>query len=460
MPNTKTTRREFLQSTAVGASALVAGAALGAEPKRGAKRPNVLFIMTDQLGLDAIGAHGCPDVKTPHMDRLIARGTTFIESHSTNPVCSPARSSLLTGRMPVETGVISNSRPIHPSCPNMGQWFGEAGYESMYCGKWHLPGGRPTNLDGFHVLPCGGGQGDLMDSEVARLTESYLKSRDRSKPFVFVASLLQPHDICYWAIMGKTLVPKELPFPHIADQLPKLPPNHESRPPAPAKLDAIRYKGFTAEQWRYYLYIYARQVEMVDADIGRILDALDATGEADNTIVVLTSDHGDGRGRHQHVSKWYPYEEAVKVPLVFACPGRIAQGHRDAEHLVSGLDVMSTLCDFAGIKPPPNSLGKSMRPLLERKPVQWREFVSSEHHIVGRMLRTERYKYVRYQDDPVEQLFDMKADPWETKNLYADAKFASVLKDHRKLLDDWTARLKPVEPTRSYGRRRRRGKRR
>jgi arylsulfatase A-like enzyme len=148
-----------------------------------------------------------------------------------------------------------------------------------------------------------------------------------------------------------------------------------------------------------------------------------------------------------HVSKWYPYDEAVKVPLVFAWPGQVAAGHKDAEHLVSGLDVMSTLCDYAAIKPPAGVRGRSLRPLLAGKNVTWREFVASEHHVTGRMIRTGRYKYVRYEDDPVEQLFDMKADPWETKNLYEDPQLATVLADHRKLLKDWRAHLKPVPPT-------------
>ena len=198
---------------------------------------------------------------------------------------------------------------------------------------------------------------------------------------------------------------------------------------------------------------------MVDADIGRMLDALDASGEADNTIVVFTSDHGDGRARHMHVQKWYPYEEGVKVPLVLSCPSLMAQGHRDTDHLVSGLDVMSTLCDYAGIKAPPNARGASLRPLLEKKDTPWREFVSTEHHVIGRMLRTAQYKYVRYDGDPVEQLFDMKADPWEMTNLYQEPRYASVIKDHRKLLDGWLASLTPVEPTPSADRRRR-GRRR
>lgn len=211
----------------------------------GGRRPNFLFLLADQLGLDAISAHGCPDVNTPNIDRLVRRGVTFMESHSTNPVCSPARSSLFTGRMPTETGVVSNNRPIHASVPNMGQRFRPQGYETVYCGKWHLPGGYPNQIPGFDVLPVGGGQGDLVDSVVSRACEAYLKSRSRTTPFLAVASLLQPHDICYWAIKGKALVPERLPFSQLAGRLPELPPNHSSRPKAPEKLDKLAYRNFS-----------------------------------------------------------------------------------------------------------------------------------------------------------------------------------------------------------------------
>jgi len=451
-----TTRRGFLTTSA----GVVAGAALAAAPATPkAKRPNFVVIVCDQLGFDAIAAHGCPDVHTPNIDRLVRRGVTFAESHSTNPVCSPARSSLVTGRMPCETGVISNTRPIHASVPNLGQWFARAGYETVYCGKWHLPGGYPVAIDGFTVLPVGTGQGDIVDSFVSRSCEAYLKGRSRDKPFALVASLMQPHDICYFAIRGRQLVPEELPFAQLAHRLPKLPPNHKARPAAPAALDRIIYNGFSDDQWRYYIHIYYRQVEMVDADIGRILDAVEESGQADDTIIFLTADHGEGRGRHRHVQKWYPYEEGVKVPMIVSCPARMRSGLRDATHLVSGIDLMSTVCDYAAIAPPPHARGRSLRPLLEGKPTAWRECVVSEHHLHpsytrahGHMVRTERHKYVEYEDDPVVQLFDMKADPWETKNLYQDAALADELKAHRKLLAEWQAPLKPVPPTPEAGR--------
>ncbi|MHC4403850.1 MAG: sulfatase family protein [Planctomycetota bacterium] len=441
-----TSRRRFLEAGAAGAGAWMTGVGSAAPAVHRKRRPNFLFLVCDQLGLDALSAHGCADVSTPNIDRLVRRGVSFLESHSTNPVCSPARSSLLTGRMPVETGVVSNNRPIHSSRPNLGQWLGEAGYQSVYCGKWHLPGGYPDRIDGFRVLPVGGGQGDLVDTVASRTCQAYLKSRSRREPFLLVASLLQPHDICYWAIKGDALVPEQLPFPQIAGRLPELPPNHKARPRAPEKLDRIVYRGFSEEQWRYYIYVYYRQVEMVDADVGRILDALEDTSQAENTVILLTSDHGEGRGRHRHVQKWYPYEESVKVPMIVSCPGRIAENLRDATRLVSGIDVMNTLCDYAGIGPPAE-LGRSLRPLLEERATQWREFVASEHHVVGRMIRTERFKYVHYRDDPVEQLFDVQSDPWETKNLYDDPRHADALADHRKLLAEWQSRLEPVQPT-------------
>lgn len=454
------TRREFLRVSTLGAGALMGSRGFAAHTSKTRVRPNILILFSDQLGLDALSAHGCADVHTPNIDRLVARGVTFMESHSTCPVCSPARSSIFTGRMPVETGVISNDRPINSSVAHMGQWFRQNGYDTFYCGKWHLPGGYPVAIDGFTVLPVGGGQGDLVDSCVSRLGEAYLKNRHGSTPFLFTASFMQPHDICYWAIEGKNFVPEELPFPALAGALPLLPPNHRARPRAPKELDRHIYQGFSDLQWRYYLHIYYRQIEMLDADVGRVLDALDDTGLADNTLIVFTADHGDGRGRHMHVSKWYPYEESVKVPMIVSWPGRVAEGARDTTHLVSGLDVMSTVCDYAGIETPPHVLGKSLRPLCEQEPTEWRDFVTAETHIIGRTLRTQRYKYVRYKDDPIEQLFDMQEDPWEMRNLYDDPGHADTMTEHRTLLDEWEARLRPVEPSPVAGHARKQPKRR
>ena len=235
----------------------------------------------------------------------------------------------------------------------------------MYCGKWHLPYGYTADIPGFDVLPVGQGQGDLVDTVVSRSCEAYLKNRNSGRPFLLVASLMQPHDICYWAIKNKQLVPTKLPFPQLAGHLPELPPNHKKLPSAPQRVNQVRFKQFTTEeQWRYYIYVYYRQVEMLDADVGRILKALEASGNAENTIVIMTADHGEGRGRHQNVQKWHPYDEAARVPMIVVPPGAANAGRRDAEHVVSGLDVAPTLCDYAGIEPPPKYRGRSLRPRL------------------------------------------------------------------------------------------------
>jgi len=446
------TRRNVLKAGTVGLSAAMAGCALGADTPRAprpAKRPNLLLILCDQLGLDAIAAHGCPDVRTPNLDRLIRRGTTFIESHSTNPVCSPARSSIMTGRMPVETGVITNGRPIHASRPNLGQWLRPQGYQTVYCGKWHLPGSYQAAIDGFTVLPAGAGQGDLLDTAVSNACAAWITNRPRSKPYLMVASFLQPHDICYWGNARANRMPPDLglPFERLRDRLPALPPNHTAEPEAPAALAKRVVRTYSEDMWRYYLYLYARMVEMLDADVGRLLDAVETAGELENTVIAFTADHGDGRARHLHVSKWYPYEEAVKVPMIVSGPGRVREGHRDTAHLVSGLDIMPTLCDYAGAAPPEGCKGSSLRPLLEGRPTPWRNVVVSEWQRSGRVLRTRDYKYAVFEGDPVEMLFDMRADPWETKNLAKDPALAPVLVEHRRRLADYRAALEVVEPT-------------
>ena len=446
------TRRDVLKAGAVGLGAAMTGCALGAdgpEVRQPRKPPNLLLILCDQLGLDAIAAHGWPDARTPNLDRLVHRGTTFLESHSTNPVCSPARSSIMTGRMPVETGVITNGRPIHASRPNLGQWLRPHGYETVYCGKWHLPGPYQAAIGGFTVLPAGAGQGDLVDTAVSNACAAWVRNRPKSKPYLMVASFMQPHDICHWGNARADRMPPDLglPFERLRSQLPDLPPNHTCEPEAPEALARRVVRTYSEDMWRYYLYLYARMVEMLDADVGRLLNAVEAAGELQDTVIVFTSDHGDGRGRHLHVSKWYPYEEAVKVPMIVSCPGRVKEGQRDTAHLVSGLDVMPTLCDCAGIAPPEGCGGLSLRPLLEGREAPWRTFVVADWQGKGRLVRTSPYKYAVLEGDPVEMLFDMKADPWETKNLYKDPALAPVLAEHRRLLADYQAALDVVEPT-------------
>ena len=452
-------RRDVLKIGIGGAASLAAGAGLGTAQAMGDKppsmstkvKPNVLLIITDQQHLDTISAGGCNYVNTPAMDRLWRNGVAFKNCYSTNPVCSPARSTIFTGRMPSETGVFENNWPIHESIPNTGQWLRqEANYETIYTGKWHVPDSWCFNKPGFKSPVTGvGGQGNLGDTNVSMACDGFLRNYNSDKPFFLVCSLLEPHDMCEWLRLNLTSQ-DTLRYPQIADELPPLPVNFEPDENEPAKIKERRKETESGRgkwsklHWRYYLWSYYRMVEQVDGEIGRVLNALDESGKVDNTLVIFMADHGEGMGCHQMVRKNLCYDEAAKVPLVVSFPGRIKAGVVDDTHLISQADIFPTICDYIGIKSSPHQRGRSLRPLLEGKNVQWRSMVACElgsNDTFARMIRTDRYKYAKYFDDPMEQLFDMKADPGETKNLAVQAHFADELKAHRKLLAKWEAKL-------------------
>jgi choline-sulfatase len=137
------------------------------------------------------------------------------------------------------------------------------------------------------------------------------------------------------------------------------------------------------------------------------------------------------------VGKSFLYDEAAKVPLLLGWPGQLPEGARDTAHLTSGADVVPTVCDYAGVPAPSHMRGRSLRPLLEGDSGPWRDFVVAETSVTGRMVRTRNYKYIAYKDDPVDQLFDMQSDPWETRNLASDPAHAGSVREHRRLLAEW-----------------------
>lgn len=430
-------RRDFIRTGMMAAPALAIRTARAATA-----RPNIVFIISDQLSMDAIAAHGNRFVRTPNIDRLARTGFSFRESYTTYPLCSPARSSMFTGRMPSETGVITNGLPIREEIPNIGQWLGTRGYEPVYVGKWHVPQGFANNIPGFTVLPGGfTGQGHLGDAAISRACQSYLHNRSSQSPFLMIASLLQPHDICAWVTSHSRPAEWEK-MAQIMGPMPPLPSNFEYDHNEPRSLNSQRRPNWTEQQWRYYLWSYYHHVEMVDAEIGRILDAIEDTGRAKNTVIIMTSDHGEGSGHHHMVLKNYLYDEAAKVPLFISWPGETPAGRQDTAHFASGLDITPTICDYAGVPVPDGVLGKSLRPLVEGKNVAWRDMVAAEVARGGRMIRTKDCKYVVYPNDPVEQLFDWKTDPGESRNVASDSKYSRALEDHRRLLKDWEGRLK------------------
>ncbi len=446
-------RREFIKlggsALAVLGSSVSCKSVSAAKQSRKLKPKNILLIITDQQHIDTIAAGGCRHVRTPALDRLKTGGVSFTESYSANPVCSPARSSIFTGRASSETGVYVNNLPIRSDIPNLGQWFSqETDYETVYAGKWHLPRSFTNDVPGFKVINTGiGGLGYLCDTVTSRACEGFLRNRSKSRPFLMTASFLQPHDICEWLRLN-TKDPGQLRYEELAGELPELPDNFQFDTNEPDAVKRTR-KGrdaaqgnWSKQQWRYYLWSYYRHIEFVDAEIGRILQALEDFGYVKETLVLLTADHGEGTAHHQMVRKNTLYDESAKVPLIISWPGHIPENKTDTFHLVSGLDIMPSLCDYAGIKAPKNMRGKSLRAILKGVVFSWgRTVVTEVSSNKGRMVRTQRYKYITYKDDPVEQLFDMIDDPGETKNLATSSKYASTLAEHRRMLKDWERRL-------------------
>jgi len=441
-------RRHFLKQTAAGAAAALAGPLLTrSAPAILHKRPpNLLFLNVDQLRLSAIGRYGCQYAQTPHLDRLIQRGTSFRLSHSADPICCPARAAWMTGRAPIENGVASNNQALklRAEMPDLGAWLRNAGYETFYVGKWHVTGREVS--DSFTVLNEGHPAGEQGDWGVSRACEALLRNRPATKPLFLGVGLMNPHDICQFGHP-----PQHVTYPQIETQLPPLPPNFAFDPREPeyfiANLRRSQYartRTWTQDSWRMYAWTYYRYVEMIDAHIGRILDALENSDYADNTLLVFSSDHGEAAGCHGLITKNYLYDEAVRVPMVVSFPGQVAANCLDEKNLVSGLDLAPTLCDYAGIAPPPDMRGLSLRPVLEARNAPRRDHVIAHSAIVGRMVRTARYKYIAYQGDKTDQLFDMLSDPLELRNVSAESAYAGTMADHRQMLADWEAQLKPA----------------
>jgi len=434
-----------------GATAGAAGMALAstgafANVQAPRTKPNLLFIHADQQHFGAISGLQCPYVHTPNIDRLVERGVTFTQSYSSNPICCPARGTWYTGRCGSETGLVSNETRMGPAFPDLGQWFSSRGYEAIYSGKWHIPGRDPSTS--FRVMTSDpSGQGEHCDVMVSRSAQAFLADYSGDKPFFLSLGFLQPHDCCYWAFSNGDSIEK-LPYGLTERNLPPLPKNFSTKfveaqaPAVQTWLGLVKgwVRKWTPLHWRYYMWSYYRQVEMMDAEIGRVLDALEDSRFADNTLLVFTSDHGDALARRRLIQKWTLYDETARVPLIIVPPGG-AKGRLDTSHVISGLDIAPTLCDYAGIERMPDARGASVKPLVDGRSSDWREFVVSEANLTGRMVRTPEYKLISYKGEEIDQLFDMRADPWEMRNLAGDAGHADTLKDLRKMLASWESRL-------------------
>jgi arylsulfatase A-like enzyme len=426
--------------------------------KSGASRsPNILFIITDQHHAKMLSSAGNPYLKTRALDSMAKSGVRFTRAYVSNPVCMPSRVSMATGVMPGRFGVFNNGMkatiPAPVSANSLGRLIKSGGYDTFYGGKVHLT---------KELTPLKAGYDEFCKDQRDKLPEvcAEFMTRKRDKPFFAVASFINPHDICF---AYNARQPNRRGMPLVdrlykeaqalpVDQLPPLPDNSAipAREPdaidrdlkktatTPAKL--IR-QDYSDRDWRNYRWIYCRLTERVDAQIGRLLDALKENGLEENTLVVFTSDHGDMDGSHRLASKNVFYQNSVGVPFIMQYKGVIPAGVVDNKSLISnGLDVLPTLADYAGVDIPEYLLGRTLRPLAEgRGDNARRPYVVAENN-TGRMLRTDRYKYCVYTSGDIrESLVDLKTDPGEMKNLAGMSPFQKVLNKHRKHLQQWIA---------------------
>jgi len=468
-------------------------------------RPNILLITTDQERWDVSNDDNLP-VSTPNTERLQDRGMTFERAYTPSAICSPARASLLTGLYPHNHGILSNpTRPgsvqvdLREELPTFSERLAADGYRNSYIGNWHI-GEDQTPADfGFEPIIGRWHENRLVDREAFKhhqqehlgLSKAELPAspteRNRTLEELEDPVTNNTNDII---IAGKTPLPKEAtethfvaeqtieqleqhadsgdPFFHRTDivgpHAPYIVPEPYASMYDPEDIDpwpsfAETFDGKPRiheihpsyydmedsgwETWRRAVAKYFGYVSFIDEQVGRILDAVDSLGLAEDTVVVRTADHGDFTGGHRQFDKGpMMYEDIYHIPLVVRWPGTVAPGSRCTE-FVSLLDLMPTFLEIAGIDPPGGIDGRSLRPLLGgNQPDDWRDAIFAEYHgepetlYTQRMIRTERYKYV-FNGPDRNELYDFANDPHELNNLVDNPEYAAVKSELEERLGAW-----------------------
>lgn len=445
---THLTRRGFIGATS--AAATVVGC-------RGfmAGRPNFLIIYPDQLRASALSVHGDPNIATPAMDRLASQGLRFDRAYCADPHCSPARAAFLSGTYPSVNGVITTNLRLPDEFTCFSQPMQMAGYKCGYIGKWHVDGAAD------HV-PKGPSRRGFDDYWAAfnknghRYTESvyFLDTRDAQRPDP--PSLYEPTYQTDLAI-AKMEEWRRDPFVMMISYGPPHPPAQLTTQVGswdgwiPSEyLDRVDPEAFRIQDnvpddivngSRLFLHGYYAATLSIDDCVGRLLGALDRLGLADDTVVVLHSDHGELAGAHGHFGKERPYDEAVRVPLVMRWPRRILPAV--SQTLVSGVDLAPTLLGMAGINPDYGMHGVDLAPhILDGAPpprdtayVQGRlEYDLSEQ---WESVRDDQWSYAVTADGAVETLYDIVDDPLEQVDRSADSAAEEALEAMRDHLAGW-----------------------
>lgn len=446
------TRREFLATAS-------AAAAVGAEPTKG----NVLFISIDDLN-DWIGClGGNPDARTPNLDRLAARGLLFTRAYCASPVCNPSRAALMTGIRPSTSGVYENQQPMRLSSAlkdavTLPQHFMANGYRAVGGGKifhgsfpdpqsWEeyfpsqrqnqpgnpVPEQRPANgiprTAHFDWAPLNVADSEMGDYKTVDWASAELKKK-HDKPFFLACGIYKPH--LPWYVPKKYFDlydPNRITLPDVKqDDLDDV--------PAVGKWLATRSgdhpKVLEHGQWRNAVHGYLASISFMDAQVGRLMDALDGSAYAKNTTVVLWSDHGWHLGEKLHWRKFALWEEATRNVFMIASPGLTKPGAK-CQRTVNLLDIYPTLIDICGLPKRKELEGSSLMLLLKNPDAKWDRPSLTTYLRGNHSVRSEHWRYIRYHDG-TEELYDHSADPMEWINVAGKPEHASVKADLAKWL--------------------------
>jgi len=455
-------RRELVRSAGLGAAALAAGCRTGmptgSPPPRG--RPDVLFILTDDQRPDTVGALGNEHIATPSLDLLAGEGSAFTRAVCANPICTPSRAEILTGRSGFRNGVVDFGQKIDPRLTTFARAMRAGGYETWYVGKWHNSG-RPST-HGYeqaiglfaggggkwwkdrvdhHGRPVTGYRGWVFQTDdgrkfpdrgvglTAEISAKFADAaievigRRRERPVFLHVNFTAPHDpLLTPPGYANKYDPATIPPP--GNFLPEHPFDHGN---FRGRDERMLPWPRTERDVREDLAVYYAVISHMDEQIGRIVAALKAAGRWENTIVVFTSDHGLAMGSHGLRGKQNMYEHTVGVPMIFRGPG-IPRGRRfDAQMYLR--DVYPTVCELAGVPIPASVEARSLAPVLRGELESVREQVFCHFRDVQRMIRTDRWKLIHYPKIARWQLFDLVTDGLERHDLSTDPRHAAVLAD-------------------------------
>jgi iduronate 2-sulfatase len=446
------------------------------------EKPNILFIAIDDLN-DWVGClNGHPNTKTPNIDRLASRGVLFANAHCQAPICGPSRASIFTGLYPASTGIylqindrdIKTSHPRTRDCDLIPDYFESFGYKTIavgklyhkgddtksfgeYGGRFDWMGPKPVkriNYDpAWYDHKVGSTQTDwgafpendrdMTDFKSAKWAVSKLEE-DHEKPFLLAVGFVRPH--VPWYVPEKwfdhhPLDTIELP-PYMPDDFDDIPEGGRlvaDVPMMPTTEELIEKK-----QWKEVVQAYLSCITWTDHQVGKLLDALDASPYADNTIIMLWSDHGYHLGEKNRFAKQAIWERDTHVPLIVAGPG--IGPNRRCDKPVGLIDMYPTLVDLCALPANSQNEGRSLRPLIADVEAQWDKPAITAYGPVNFAIRSERYRYMLYEDGS-EELYDMRNDPNEWKNLATDKAYRSIIAQHRKHIPRKAA---PLAPKSSY----------